>query len=344
MKGITNCDLNVRLDRPSVNAPNPFYLPKGTEVTIVDAVLGEEVNRSGNPLWYRLETGGLVWSGGVDGGEPPPMEVNHWIEHFEIDKLWSTNPSIEVGIIDSGFDPGHPDIGVHKATSLLTSGSCDDFDGHGTHCAGILAGTGSKRISGVAKGHKLHVVRAYSSLSSGITSTRLAKAINTLASTNCRVISISVGVPDSPELQAAVAALPPNKILVCAIGNTSAATLLADGEFPARYPNCISVGSLNHGFQLSTFTKPFPQLDICVPGEQIISTNSQLASNSQLYMPRSGTSMATPFVAGLVALILEKYPHYQLSDVRTKLHSLTEIKKRQNLFAYRAIQKKPIII
>src|SRR6185312_15429786 len=114
-------------------------------------------------------------------------------------------------------------------------------------------------------------------------------------------LSMSFGSPDeSPDISAAIdRAVAQRRFVVCAAGN---AGLPDSVNFPARLDATVAVGSVDQNGQVSRFSSRGAEVDICAPGENILST--YLGGG---YAKLSGTSMAAPFVSGVVALLLAKH-------------------------------------
>ena len=129
----------------------------------------------------------------------------------------------------------------------------------------------------------------------------ISKGIEWAISKEADIISMSLGCnAGDDELKAVIKkAFDANIILVAASGNESLRNFIT---FPARYDECIAVGSVNAARQRSFFANGGSQLDIMAPGEDVYST-----FKGGIYARLSGTSMAAPFVAGVCALALSKH-------------------------------------
>mmetsp|Transcript_17419 Transcript_17419/g.28107 ORF Transcript_17419/g.28107 Transcript_17419/m.28107 type:complete len:691 (-) Transcript_17419:48-2120(-) len=219
-----------------------------------------------------------------------------------------TGRGATIYVIDTGINPQHEDFGGRATTgkTFVTESEESDLHGHGTHCAGIAGGT----KYGVAKDSKLIAVKVLGSQGEGTISgviAGIAWAVNN-ASGVPAVLSLSLGAGYSTGLNiAARDASSRGMIVVVAAGNDSEdacnTSPAAAGGF-GRESGVITVGSTTRDDSLSWFSNYGDCVDIFAPGSDIISTYIGSATATKML---SGTSMATPFVAGVAALMLEKH-------------------------------------
>jgi thermitase len=237
-------------------------------------------------------------------------------------EAWATStgsPNVTVAVIDSGVDYTHPDIAPNFAGGQdFFNGDLDPMDdlGHGTHVAGIIAAamnnpTGDpaapEGVVGVAPNAR---ILAYKVCGADGTCSDFAieQAIAQAVADHARVINMSFGGPDYSQsmdeaLQAAWAA---GLVLVAAAGNNGTTDL----GYPAALPNVISVGAFDEDDNRASFSTYGDWVDIAAPGNVIMSTYpmDQCAlttdpGDTGCYTWLSGTSMASPFVAGAAALV-----------------------------------------
>lgn len=361
MKALVTKYLNIRTGVPAVepdNNPNNLFYTPGETIDIAEPCFGE--THRGNSIWYKLTDASYVWSGGVENGRPLfslaeiDTDVSFWSTRFGFaalraivaDKL----PQVRVSILDTGIDERHPDLqglNILKRYSAFT-GSADqpalgttvDSHGHGTHCAAILFGSGNKRITGVAKGVAINVCKIMTrpGIGSGLSRQSILRALKEVGSQS-DVISISAGIKgDDEALRTEVKALADSGvIIVAAIGNQVNGSGFAG--YPAQYADCISVGALNSSLDLSPNSFRFNNTDICFPGDNIVSAG--LADKPDIYVADSGTSMATPFVAGLAAILKAHNPALTVKDVRTKLLEWSELKTTGD-FSYKSVRNQKL--
>ncbi len=249
-------------------------------------------------------------------------------------QLWDTGytgKGVKVAIVDTGIDGGHPDLKGRvvewKDCINGKTTAYDDF-GHGTHCAGIIGGSGAAsngKYKGVAPGVQFIGIKVLGKDGSGSLDNILA-GINYAAQTDARVISMSLGSnTHSQSMDDAVHnAVQKGKVVVCAAGNSgpSAKTI----GCPADAPDALTVGATDKADNVASFSSRGPNRDntvkpdVCAPGKDIVScratgTNDGKAIDTY-YLSMSGTSMATPMVSGAVAVLLEKKPDLTPAQVK----------------------------
>ncbi|TEB37713.1 serine protease [Coprinellus micaceus] len=209
---------------------------------------------------------------------------------------------IDIYIIDTGIRTSHQDFGGRAEWSYPNSESSAqqaDGNGHGTHCAGTAAGG----RYGVAKKAKIYAVKVLSDDGTGTTSDVIAGMNHVIgqkkASGRPTVASMSLGgLPDSAMDSAAEAMVRAGVHLVVAAGNSYS---LAETSSPARVKAVITVGASDIKDARATFSNFGPVVDVFAPGVDITSAWNT-ADNGTAVL--SGTSMATPHIAGLVAYLL----------------------------------------
>lgn len=224
----------------------------------------------------------------------------------------SAGEGVEIFVIDTGILTTHNDLkGRARFAYSTISEQEGDGNGHGTHCAGTIAGT----TYGVAKKARVNAVRVLSSSGNGEDSD-VVKAIDWVAaSPTCKpfkcVISMSIGSDQTLQsiTDAVAAAHAKGIISVAAAGNESGDACKGS---PASAPLAITVASSTSADRLSFFSNTGKCVDIIAPGSSI--TSSWIGSDSAKNTI-SGTSMATPHVAGVVALLLAQKDYTSSDDV-----------------------------
>jgi subtilisin family serine protease len=205
----------------------------------------------------------------------------------------ATGAGVTAYIIDTGINPTHPDFGGRAAVAFdATGGNGIDCHGHGTHVAGTIGSTSY----GVAKGVALRGVRVLNCAGSGTTADVIAGVDWVTAnSPGSSVANMSLGGGKSTALNNAVANLSNSGVLVAvAAGNSSAN---ACNSSPSSEPTAMTVAASTITDASASFTNFGRCVDLYAPGVNITSTWLGSGTNTI-----SGTSMATPHVAGVAAL------------------------------------------
>ncbi|GAQ17889.1 thermophilic serine proteinase precursor [Oceanobacillus picturae] len=208
--------------------------------------------------------------------------------------------SQEVAVLDTGVDYNHPDLdGKTNRGYDFVDRDYTPFDanGHGTHVAGIAAaetnnGTG---IAGMAPNTKILAVRVLDASGNGSLA-NIANGIRYAADNGAEVINLSLGCAcNTQTLESAVNyAWNNGSVVVAAAGNDGTSQQFQ----PASYANAIAVGAVDRNNNKASFSNYGTWVDVSAPGVDIAST---YPGNSYTYM--SGTSMASPYVAGQAALL-----------------------------------------
>mgnify|MGYP000844559378 CR=1 FL=1 len=231
-------------------------------------------------------------------------EVIDWgLRAFNVPDIWtdSSGKGIKVAVLDTGVADKHPDLAGQILSVRDFSGSSSghyDTNGHGTHCAGVIAGNkNSSGIIGVAPSASLLIGKVLDDDGSG-TSDWIAKGIRWAVAEGADIISMSLGSPtlDKKIKDAVKFAHSKGCFIVAAAGNEGPGP--ATTGFPAGMKECISVAAVNKKNSAALFSSR-GKVDIAAPGVDVSS-----CWPAKGYAKLSGTSMATPFVAGVLALVL----------------------------------------
>jgi thermitase len=230
--------------------------------------------------------------------------------------------STVIAIVDTGVDDAHPDLAAKIVGEYSFTGKVKDGFGHGTHCAGIAAAVtnDSMGIAGMCPNCKILSVKVLDDNGSGFMSD-VASGIVYAADHGADVISLSLGGSGRSEtLRAALDyAVNHNVLPVCAMGN--AGTSSATPE-PAYWFNSLSVVATDNTGKKAYFSNYGDKADVAAPGVGILSTmptySTYLSSHGYKtnYDALSGTSMATPMVAGLAGLVRSRNPNLTATQVK----------------------------
>ncbi|RDE49783.1 MAG: peptidase S8 [Candidatus Accumulibacter meliphilus] len=210
----------------------------------------------------------------------------------------SQGEGIRVAVVDTGIDYNHSDLKAnYRGGVSFVAGASTPMDdhGHGTHCAGtVAAAINGAGVVGVAPSAYLYAVKVLNSSGSGSYS-QIISGIDWCIQNGMRVVSMSLGGSGgSTALQNICnTAWSKGLLVVAAAGNTGASV-----GYPAKYKNVIAVSAIDSANALASFSSRGPEVDICAPGVNVLST-----TRGGAYGTMSGTSMACPHVAGAAAAV-----------------------------------------
>lgn len=254
---------------------------------------------------------------------PLANEINWGMNVFNIEALRNVThgEGMKIGIIDTGVDRTHPLLANVKDAKDFTGSprGAHDVHGHGTHVTGTVGGL-DPRI-GVANAADLYHAKGLGDSGSGGVS--IIRGQDWLAEQGCKIISASLGGGGRwPEWEASARRLSDAGVwLIYAGGNSGPNT--PDTDWPGRSEYAINVAALNMNLTPASFSSAGSKLDTSGPGVDIWS-----ARPGGGFARMSGTSMATPFIAGLLglyrrALELRGKPIPKVHELRQKIVSLS---------------------
>ncbi|MHA1264317.1 MAG: S8 family peptidase [Candidatus Helarchaeota archaeon] len=262
------------------------------------------------------------------------------VPHIGAPQVWKSEDAkgegVVVAVVDTGIDLEHPDLkGKVIAHADFTNEGYFDGNGHGTHVAATIAGTGKAegKYIGVAPEAKLIAAKVLASNGSGTFSGVIA-GIEWAAKQKPDVMNLSLGadIPGScdgtdPACMAVDAAVDQGIVMCIAAGNAG------PGSSTVGSPGCakkvITVGASDDNDNIAWFSSRGPtkdnrvKPDILLPGVNIIAARAKNTSMGTIideyYTQASGTSMATPHCAGVAALLKSKYPDLTPQEVKDLL-------------------------
>ncbi|MDH2885327.1 S8 family peptidase [Bacillus cytotoxicus] len=314
-------------DNTSLSKSQEFHKSVGAEVVSKDDVLGFEVVKftkgtvkdkikmyQNNPNVEYAEPNYYFYAFWTPND--PYFNNQYGLLKIQAPQAWGaqrSDPGVKIAIIDTGVQGNHPDLSskvIYGYDYVDNDGQSDDGNGHGTHCAGIAGAITNNNIgiAGVAPQSSLYAVRVLDNQGSG-TLDAVAKGIRESADAGAKVISLSLGATNGgTALQQAVQyAWNKGAVIVAAAGN--------DGNtrpnYPAYYSEVIAVASTDQNDQKSYFSNYGSWVDVAAPGSSIYSTYK-----GSTYRSLSGTSMATPHVAGVAGLLANQgYTNVQIRQI-----------------------------
>ena len=235
-----------------------------------------------------------------------PLLSEQWgLAAVRVDAAWEVTQGagVTVAVLDTGVDADHEDLAgqVLAGINLLgnqTSFDSDDENGHGTHVAGIIAAADNEAgVVGVAPQARILPVRVLDSDGSGYASD-VAEGIVWAVDHGAAVINLSLGSPrPSSAQQLAIQYAVERGVSVFAAAGNSGPTSVP--EYPAAFPEVTAVGATTPQGLAASFSSRGSYLDLAAPGTMILAAHAGGG-----YAFQSGSSMASPFVAGVAALLL----------------------------------------
>jgi hypothetical protein len=284
-------------------------------------------------FWAAHRDTGRIW---LDGMRRPSLDVS--VPRIGAPAAWEagfTGTDVRVAVLDTGIDDTHPDLRRQvAATKNFTTGSARDTDGHGTHVASTIAGTGKASggtNTGVAPGAKLLVGKVCGG--SGCPESAILAGMEWAAANGAKVVNLSLGGPDTAgddPLELAIDRLSAEHgtLFVVAAGNEGgygAETVSS----PASADAALAVGAVDDQDVLAGFSSRGPRVrdaalkpEIVAPGMEIMAARSRfsdLGERGERYATLSGTSMATPHVAGAAAILAQQHPDWTGARLKAAL-------------------------
>lgn len=232
-----------------------------------------------------------------------PAQTLPWgVDRVDAELVWPTGNTadpIRVGVIDTGISLSHPDLQGNIKGGVNTINprkSANDDNGHGSNVAGIIGAVNNTiGVVGVSPQTDLYAIKVLSANGSGWLSD-VIEGIDWGIVNGMQVLNMSLGTSADSQLMhdAVIRARNAGVVVVAAAGNSGNTV-----GYPAAYPEVIAVSATDANDQIASFSSRGPEVDLAAPGVSIYS-----AYKGSGYATLSGTSMASPHVAGVVALVL----------------------------------------
>ncbi len=297
----------------------------------------------------------------MSGSPPPPGIDRVWLDgvrRASLDKsvaqigapaAWKagfTGKGVKIAVLDTGTDTTHPDLKGQVIAEKNFSAAKDTKDrvGHGTHVASIAAGTGAKsggKFKGVAPDAKLLAGKVLDDDGYGDDSGILMRFMEWAVAQGADIVNLSLGGPDTPEvdpLEAAVDKLSAEKGVLFAIAAGNEGDAAGTVGSPGSADAALTVGAVDDKDVLAEFSSRGPRIgdgavkpDVTAPG---VDTTAAIPSGSLIarevgekpayYATISGTSMATPHVAGAAALLKQQHPDWKSAELKGALTASTK--------------------
>jgi serine protease AprX len=265
--------------------------------------------------------------------------LNTSVPKISVPRVWSEaglrGQGIKVAVVDTGLDDTHPDFaGRVMAMKSFVSDSARDDNGHGTHVAGTIAGSGAKsggKYVGVAPEATLYIAKVLRANGGGSMSSVMAGIEWAVLEQQVQIINLSLGGSGPCDGTDALSTLVDEAVrqagvVVCvAAGNEGPEERTVGSPGCARY--VITVGAMTDNDAMARFSSRGPtsdgrtKPDIVFPGVNIIAPQ---AAGTRLgtviedgYVASDGTSMATPHASGVAALMLQANPQLKAEEVKT---------------------------
>ncbi|MEH1125013.1 S8 family serine peptidase [Micromonospora sp. CPCC 206061] len=308
------------------------------EVPVVDAFAVKAAAKETGALWTDLRSGldqGAVRSVLLDGVRKVLLDQS--AAQIGAPAAWQsgyTGRGVVVGVLDTGVDASHPDLAgrIRASENFTESPEAGDVIGHGTHVASTMAGSGAAsggRYKGIAPEATILAGKVCEDRS--CSESAMIAGMQWAAEQGASVVNVSIGGQDSPGVDIVEDAV--NRLsaqygtlFVIAAGNSGPDMV----ESPSTADAALSVAAVDRRDAIADFSGGGPRLgdaalkpEIAAPGTDIVAARSSLvpAEDSEHYMARSGTSMATPHVAGAAALLAQKHPQWSGLEVKAALMS-----------------------
>ncbi|MFJ2026400.1 S8 family serine peptidase [Streptomyces sp. NPDC087897] len=264
----------------------------------------------------------VVFVGAAQPAAADTRSKQWYLGAMQAEEMWkvTTGEGIKVAVIDTGVNASTPSLRGQVLKGVDVTGApgdeTDDYDGHGTTMAELIAGTGKRGgLKGLAPGAKIIPVRMSDAdfmqkRSTVISDT--AKAIRAAADSDAHIISMSFGSESSlrTNQEAVTYAEGKGKLFLASVGNDG------DGEnareYPAAYPEVVGVASADRNGKVAAYSQHSGTVDLASPGNDV---PTWCDNAFEKYCPGEGTSAATAIASGSAALVWSLHPDWTANQV-----------------------------
>ncbi|WP_155370742.1 S8 family serine peptidase [Catellatospora vulcania] len=337
-------------------------LPGTTQVRTLDSVHGAAVeqDRAGAARFWqaltapaaagKLTAAKPVLSGGItkvwlDGKVRAALaDTTTQIGAPTVWATGNTGAGVDVAVLDTGVDQTHPDLAgqIAEAQSFVPGQEVTDRHGHGTHVASTIAGTGAASQGlerGVAPGVRLHVGKVLNDQGEGQDSWIIAGMEWAARQQHAKVVSMSLGgapTDGTDPLSRAVDELSAQTGALFTIAAGNSGPDMQTVGAPGAADAALTVGAVDGQDRWAFFSSSGPRRgdnalkpDLSGPGVDVLAARSQQSGEGEgMYTTMSGTSMATPHVAGAAALLAAKHPGWTGRQLKDALMSTSRAAQR----------------
>ncbi len=247
-----------------------------------------------------------------------------------------TGDGVKVAVLDTGYDPNHPDLKGLVVESANFTGEPDaaDLNGHGTHVTSTVAGSGAAsggRYKGVAPGARILAGKVCTA-DGNCDNSAIIEGLAWAARHGAKVINLSLGDTDTPETDAIEAMVDTvtrdyGTLVVAAAGNNGSGSRVSS---PASADRALAVGAAEADDDRADFSSVGPRIgdsglkpDLIAPGVNVTAAMAGGTTAEDGYIAMSGTSMATPHVAGAAAIMFQQHPEWTPEQVKSRLMQTT---------------------